>query len=79
MPEIDAPAKDAQGNSIQATSKMTEQEIKRCREYFEDYRQLVFAYTGGALQVQKTEFLIPAPVKELNEIGTNRYWLSAWS
>jgi hypothetical protein len=79
VPEIDAPAKDAQGNPIQATSKMSEQEIKRCREYFEDYRQLVFAYTGGALQVQKTEFLIPAPVKELNEIGTNRYWLSAWS
>ncbi|MEM4409223.1 MAG: hypothetical protein QXI19_10845 [Candidatus Caldarchaeum sp.] len=77
--KINAPAKDAQGNDIQAISEMSTQEIERCRQYFEDYRELVFTYTGGALRIQKTELLISAPVTELNEMGNNRYWLSAWS
>src|SRR5687768_2291490 len=58
VPEIDAQIEDKDGNKVQAHSQMTSAEINRCREWFDDYADLVFAYTGGALRVEQAEKLL---------------------
>ncbi|MEO7453218.1 MAG: hypothetical protein ABIV13_00465 [Fimbriimonadales bacterium] len=75
--EIDAPIEDKEGNKVQAVSVMSSAEINRCREWFDDFANLVFAYTAGALQVEQSELLIEHKVKALDSMGERKYWMSA--
>src|SRR5687768_17150673 len=77
VPEIDAPIEDKEGNKVQAVSKMTSAEINRCREWFDNYCNLVFAYTGGALRVEPTEKILDHKVVALDSLGERKYWMSA--
>ena len=76
VPSIDAPIEDKDGNKVRATSTMTSAEINRCREWFDGYCNLVFAYTGGALRVEPTELLLEHTVTQLDQMGERKYWLS---
>lgn len=76
VPNIDAPIEDKDGNKVQAISKMTSLEVNRCREWFDNYCSLVFAYTGGALRVEPTELILDHTVKVLDSLGERKYWLS---
>jgi hypothetical protein len=76
--EIDAPIEDKDGNKVRATSKMTSAEINRCREWFDNYCNLVFTYTAGALKVEPTELLLETPVHRLELLGERKYWLSGY-
>src|SRR5690606_8173802 len=50
--------------------------INRCREWFDNYCELVFAYTGGALRVEPTELILEHKVGQLDQLGERKYWLS---
>lgn len=76
--EIDAPIEDKDGNKVRASSKMTSGEINRCREWFDNYCNLVFTYTAGALKVEPTELLLEHPVHRLEAMGERKYWLSGY-
>lgn len=76
--EIAAPIEDRDGNKVQAVSKMSSAEINRCREWFDNYCNLVFTYTAGALKVEPTELLLEEPVHRLEPLEERKYWLSAY-
>lgn len=74
--EIDAPIKDKDGKDVRAKSSMSDKEVGRCREWFRNYQELVFTYTGGALRVEPSELILTKPVRKLDEMGNNAYWMS---
>jgi len=76
--EIDAPIEDKDGNKVRATSKMTSAEINRCREWFDNYCNLVFTYTAGAMKVEPSELLLETPVHRLEQMGERKYWMSGY-
>lgn len=76
--EIDAPIEDKDGNKVRAVSKMSSAEINRCREWFDNYCNLVFTYTAGALKVEPTELLLESVVPRLESMGERKYWLSGY-
>ena len=77
VPEIDAPIQDKDGNKVQAQSLMTSAEINRCREWFDDYANLVHVYTAGALRVEQSEMILDRKVVALDTLGERKYWMSA--
>jgi hypothetical protein len=77
VPEIDAPIEDKDGNKVQAQSRMTSAEINRCREWFDNYADLVFVYTAGALRVEQSEKILDQKVVALDSMGERKYWMSA--
>ncbi|MDQ2985988.1 MAG: hypothetical protein M3R13_04620 [Armatimonadota bacterium] len=78
-PEIDAQIEDKDGNVVRAKSKMSSAEINRCREWFDNFTNLIFAYTGGALRAEVTEMLLEKPVQQLDSLGDRKYWMSGYS
>lgn len=76
VPTIDAQIEDKDGNRVRAQSQMTSAEINRCREWIDNYSNLVFAYTAGALKPEITELLLDHVVTQLDAMGEKRYWLS---
>src|SRR5687768_4381153 len=77
VPEIDAPIEDKDGNKVQAKSLMTSAEINRCREWFDNYANLVHVYTAGALRVEQSELILDRKVVALDTLGERKYWMSA--
>jgi hypothetical protein len=76
--EIDALIDDKDGKQVRAKSKMTSEQINRCREWFDNYCNLVFVYTAGALRVEPTELLLEKPVQQLDSMGERKYWMSGY-
>ena len=64
VPEIDAQIEDKDGNKVQAKSLMTSAEINRCREWFDNYTNLVHVYTAGALRVEQSELILDRKVSD---------------
>lgn len=77
--KIEADIKDKDGKDTHAKSEMSEREVARCREWFRNYQDLVFVYTGGALQVEPSELVIDNRVTKLDEMGGNAYWMSGYN
>ena len=77
VPHVDAPFLDAAGNPGRAVSDMTPRQVDYCRACFTEFTSLVFACTGGALQIEATELVLPKPARRLTPMGQGRYWLSA--
>jgi hypothetical protein len=76
VPKIDAPIEDKEGNKVQAVSEMSSAEVNRCREWFDNYSDLVFVYTGGALRVEQSELILDHTVKIVDGLGERKYWMS---
>lgn len=77
--KIDAPIKDKDGKDAQVTSEMSDAEVQRCREWFKNFQDIVFASTRGALRIQRWELVINSPVQKLDAMGDNSYWMSGYN
>ncbi len=76
--KIDAKIRDKDGKDVTGISEMSPPEIARCREWFKNYQQIVFVCTRGALKVEPYELVINEPVKKLDDMGNNSYWMSGY-
>jgi hypothetical protein len=74
---IRAPIPEPDGGEVLAVSEMSPNEIDHCRACFGAFMDLVFVCTGGALQIEATEWLTERPITRLSSPGQQRYWLTA--